>query len=205
MRIPLYQIDAFAERPFAGNPAAVCPLESWLSTDLMQAIAAENNLSETAFFVAEGEGWRVRWFTPTSEVDPTLAVAYVIFRFLRPEPERVLFRTEKAGDLTVNRDGDLLALDFPSRPAVPCPMPSGLGAALGREPAVVLAARDYLASMTIPTMWQGSPRISRRSLGSIARSSPPRLAVAGLISCHASLRHNLASTRIRLPARRIAP
>src|SRR5487761_471646 len=127
MRLPLYQIDAFADRPFTGNPAAVCPLESWLPDALMQAIAAENNLSETAFFVPEGEGYHLRWFTPTTEVDlcghATLAAAHVVFRFLAPRLQRVLFHTEEAGTLTVGRDGDLLALDFPARPPAPCPQP----------------------------------------------------------------------------------
>src|SRR5271167_1223204 len=149
MRIPLYQIDAFADGPFTGNPAAVCPLDAWLPDAVMQAIAAENNLSETAFFVPEDEGWRLRWFTPTTEVDlcghATLAAAYVIFSLLAPDRRRVVFRTEKAGNLAVARDGDLLALDFPTRPPAPCASPPGLGAALGRQPTAVLAARDYLA------------------------------------------------------------
>jgi predicted PhzF superfamily epimerase YddE/YHI9 len=149
MRIPLYQIDAFAGRPFAGNPAAVCPLDAWLPEDVMQAIAAENNLSETAFFVPEGEGYRLRWFTPTVEVDlcghATLASGYVVFRWLQPERASITFQTEKAGALTVARDGDLLALDFPSRPLLPCAMSEPLVAALGRRPAALFAARDYLA------------------------------------------------------------
>jgi PhzF family phenazine biosynthesis protein len=149
MRIPLYQVDAFADRPFIGNPAAVCPLEAWLPDEVMQAIAAENNLSETAFFVAEGAGYRLRWFTPVAEVDlcghATLASAYVIYRFLRPELREIAFETQQAGILTVTRDGDLLALDFPSRPPSPCAAPTGLAAALGAEPAAVLAARDYFA------------------------------------------------------------
>src|SRR5947207_1212292 len=149
MRLPLYQIDAFAEGPFTGNPAAVCPLESWLPDDVMQAIAAENNLSETAFFVSEGEGYRLRWFTPTTEVDlcghATLAAGFVVFGWLTPGRRSVTFQTQQAGTLTVARDGDLLALDFPSRPAVPCAMSEPLAAALGRRPAALLAARDYLA------------------------------------------------------------
>jgi predicted PhzF superfamily epimerase YddE/YHI9 len=149
MRIPIYHIDAFAEGPFTGNPAAVCPLDTWLPDRLMQAVAAENNLSETAFFVPDGEGWRLRWFTPTTEVDlcghATLAAAYVVLNFLAPQRERAVFRSEKAGELAVARDGELLALDFPSRPPDRCAVPSGLVAALGREPAEVLAARDYLA------------------------------------------------------------
>jgi PhzF family phenazine biosynthesis protein len=149
MRVPLYQVDAFADGPFTGNPAAVCPLDRWLPDPLMQAIAAENNLSETAFLVTEGEGWRLRWFTPTTEVElcghATLASAYVIFNVLMPERQRVVFRTEKAGDLAVTREGDLLALDFPAWPPRPCLAPADLVAALGRQPAVVFAARDYLA------------------------------------------------------------
>ncbi len=149
MRLPLYQIDAFAEGPFTGNPAAVCPLESWLDDRVMQAIAAENNLSETAFFVPESEEYRLRWFTPATEVDlcghATLASAYVVFHCLAPWRRRVHFRTGKAGTLAVSREGDLLALDFPAHPPVPCPLPEGLAAALGRVPAAMLAARYYLA------------------------------------------------------------
>ncbi len=115
----------------------------------MQAIAAENNLSETAFFVAEGEFYRLRWFTPTTEVDlcghATLAAGYVVFRWLRPERTSITFQTEAAGPLTVVRDGDLLALDFPSRPPEPCAMSEPLAAGLGQRPAALLAARDYLA------------------------------------------------------------
>ena len=149
MRIPLYQVDAFTDRPFAGNPAAVCPLEAWLPEDVMQAIAAENNLSETAFFVADGEGWHLRWFTPEAEIDlcghATLATAFVIFRFMMPQLQRAVFGTEKAGALVVTRDGERLALDFPAWPPAPCPPPPGLAQGLGREPVEVLAARDYLA------------------------------------------------------------
>lgn len=154
MRLPLYQVDAFADRLFAGNPAAVCPLEAWLPDEVMQAIAAENNLPETAFFVPEGDSWRLRWFTPTIEVDlcghATLASAYVISRFLTPDCDRIAFRTEKAGELAVTRDGELLALDFPAWPPAPCAAPPGLGAALGREPTAVRAARDYLAIYDAP-------------------------------------------------------
>jgi predicted PhzF superfamily epimerase YddE/YHI9 len=149
MRIPIYQLDAFTDRPFAGNPAAVCPLETWLPEATMQAIAAENNLSETAFFVREGERYGLRWFTPASEIDlcghATLATAHVVFRFLAPGTRRVVFRTEKAGVLEVTSEGELLALDFPSRPPDPCEAPPALGRGLGRAPEAVLAARDYLA------------------------------------------------------------
>jgi PhzF family phenazine biosynthesis protein len=149
MRIPLYQIDAFADGPFTGNPAAVCPLEAWLPAETMQAIAAENNLSETAFFVPEGDGYRLRWFTPSIEVDlcghATLASAFVVFRYLAPGRECVTFQTEKAGALTVGRDGENLVLDFPAMPPLPCPISAEVTAALGRKPVALLAARDYLA------------------------------------------------------------
>ncbi|HYC13572.1 MAG TPA: PhzF family phenazine biosynthesis protein [Stellaceae bacterium] len=149
MRLPLYQIDAFTARRFGGNPAAVVPLAEWLPDATLQAIAAENNLSETAFLRREGEDYALRWFTPTVEVDlcghATLASAFAVFRFLEPGRERVRFRTLKAGTLTVARQGELLAMDFPSRPPRPCALPAGLVAALRKAPATVLAARDLLA------------------------------------------------------------
>ncbi|MBV9825700.1 MAG: PhzF family phenazine biosynthesis protein [Alphaproteobacteria bacterium] len=147
--IPLYQVDAFSAGPFSGNPAAVCPLAAWLPDATMQSIAAANNLAETAFFVAEGEGYRLRWFTPTTEVDlcghATLASAYVVFAFLAPWRRQVTFQTQQAGPLTVSRAGKQLAMDFPARPPAPCAMSEALAAALGRPPAALLAARDYLA------------------------------------------------------------
>ena len=119
MKIKQYQVDAFARRVFEGNPAAVCPLEAWLPDELMQAIAMENNLSETAFFVPEGDGYRLRWFTPLAEVDlcghATLASAHVILNVLGEKKDRVDFET-RSGKLTVTRDGDMLAMDFPAQP-----------------------------------------------------------------------------------------
>jgi PhzF family phenazine biosynthesis protein len=150
MRLPIYQLDAFTSRLFAGNPAAVVPLEEWPPDATLQAIAAENNLAETAFFVPRGAEWELRWFTPTVEVDlcghATLAAAAVILRHLAPEAQKVLFRTRKAGILTVARHGDALALDLPARPPekLPGPAPAALAAALGAVPAEVLVARDYL-------------------------------------------------------------
>jgi PhzF family phenazine biosynthesis protein len=148
MQLSLYQVDAFTDRLFGGNPAAVCPLEHWLPDATLQAIAAENNLAETAFFVREGGDYALRWFTPTVEVDlcghATLASAYVIFRGA-PDRSRVTFRTLKAGTLAVSRTGDLLSLDFPARPAEPVAAPTGLAAALGHAPVEVLAARDLMA------------------------------------------------------------
>ena len=149
MRVPLYQIDAFTSRLFGGNPAAVVPLETWLPDGTMQAIAAENNVAETAFFARDGADYAIRWFTPTVEVDlcghATLASAHVIFRILEPSRAQVIFRTVKAGTLVVSRQGDDLALDFPARPPQAVAAPPALAAALGRAPFAVLAARDYLA------------------------------------------------------------
>jgi PhzF family phenazine biosynthesis protein len=147
VKIPIYQVDAFTDAVFGGNSAAVCPLERWLPDATLQAIAAENNLSETAFFVKSDSGLHLRWFTPAVEVDlcghATLASAYVLFHFLGETSDRITFQT-KSGKLVVYRDGDLLSLDFPSRPAVPVEACSGLIQSLGSEPQIVLAARDYL-------------------------------------------------------------
>jgi len=148
MRIPLYHIDAFTSRLFSGNPAAVCPLEEWLEDRLLQAIAAENNLSETAFFVRHGDRYHLRWFTPTMEVDlcghATLASAFVILNNLEPSKDSVAFDTA-SGEIIVRRDGDLLSMDFPARPPVPCEVPAGFVEALGRRPAEVLKSRDLMA------------------------------------------------------------
>jgi PhzF family phenazine biosynthesis protein len=117
MKIRQYQIDAFTSRLFGGNPAAVCPLDAWLEDQTLQAIAAENNLSETAFFVGGKGSYHLRWFTPTVEVNlcghATLASAFVVFRHLEPSLETVSFRS-KSGELRVTRSGDLLTLDFPA-------------------------------------------------------------------------------------------
>ena len=148
MRLPIYQVDAFTDRLFGGNPAAVCPLEAWLPDATMQAIAAENNLSETAFFVGDGGDYALRWFTPAVEVDlcghATLASGYVVMRFLEPQRESVSFHTRKAGELIVTRHDDMLVMDFPAWPAAPCTPPPGLFAALGGAPREVLRARDHL-------------------------------------------------------------
>lgn len=148
MKLPLYQIDAFASRVFAGNPAAVVPLEAWLPDDTMQAIASENNLSETAFFVRHGEDYELRWFTPVAEIDlaghPTLATAWLILNRLATDKASVVFHTKIGDRLTVVRDQDRLAMDFPARP----PRRRDIGdvaAALGSSPVEILAARDGFA------------------------------------------------------------
>jgi PhzF family phenazine biosynthesis protein len=137
MKIPLYQLDAFTSKPFAGNPAAICPLETWLDDATMQAIATENNLSETAFFVPEDEGFHLRWFTPAMEValcgHATLATAWVIFNRFDWQLDTIDFRT-RSGLLTVARDDDRLALDLPAQPASPVGADEALATALGVLP-----------------------------------------------------------------------
>jgi predicted PhzF superfamily epimerase YddE/YHI9 len=146
--LPIYQIDAFTDQVFGGNPAAVCPLDAWIPDAQMQAIAAENNLSETAFFVAEGDGYRLRWFTPTVEVDlcghATLAAGWLVLNRLAFERGEVRFAT-RSGDLFVRRDGDLMVLDFPAAAATKCPAPEELIRGLGREPFETYRAEYYLA------------------------------------------------------------
>jgi PhzF family phenazine biosynthesis protein len=138
MHIPLYQVDAFTSRLFGGNPAAVCPLAEWLPEATMLAIAAENNLAETAFFVGEGENYLLRWFTPTVEVElcghATLASGYVVTHVLQPERHSVRFETLRAGPLEVTRDGNLLAMDFPAWPPDTEPADPRILEALGVAP-----------------------------------------------------------------------
>jgi PhzF family phenazine biosynthesis protein len=147
MKLTIYQVDAFTKEVFRGNPAAICPLESWLDAELMQRIALENNLSETAFFVKKDDVYEIRWFTPTFEIDlcghATLASAFVIFEILKLETETVKFHSHKSGELSVEKNGDLFVLDFPSRPVAKAEIPEGLIEALGKEPKEVFKARDY--------------------------------------------------------------
>ena len=154
MQLQLFQVDAFAEKPFEGNPAAVVPLERWLDDEVMQKIAMENNLSETAFFVRTGEGaYDLRWFTPMSEIalcgHATLASAWVVFNKLAPALSRVAFSTQ-SGILTVERaEHDLLAMSLPAFEARPHAKGRAFGAALGeafrREPLEVFSANYALA------------------------------------------------------------
>lgn len=146
MKVPLFHVDAFAAQPFAGNPAAVCVLERWLPDATLLAIAAELNLSETAFVVPEGGRFHLRWFTPVAEMDlcghATLATAHVLMETTgRRDPLR--FRS-MSGELGVRAEGARLALDFPSRPGSACEVPDALVRGLGARPQEVLAARDYL-------------------------------------------------------------
>lgn len=148
MSIPIYVVDAFAEERFKGNPAAICPLETWLADDVMQAIAAENNLAETAFFVRRDGAYDLRWFTPAVEVDlcghATLASAYVITSHLEPDLDSIKFRT-RSGELVVSRSGESLTLDFPALPPQPVDRREAVAAALGSQPEAVLVADKLLA------------------------------------------------------------
>jgi PhzF family phenazine biosynthesis protein len=147
MELDLYQIDAFASKPFEGNPAAVCPIDDWLSDELMQSIAEENNLSETAFFIPTDNGFHIRWFTPTNEVDlcghATLAAAYVLFNILGYKGEKVVFNS-KSGILTVTKNDEWLVMDFPAQPPVLCDIPKEIEKAFDIAPIECLKSEDYI-------------------------------------------------------------
>jgi PhzF family phenazine biosynthesis protein len=147
MNIPIYQADAFTDKLFGGNPAAVCPLGKWLDEELLQKIAAENNLSETAFFVKKGEGFELRWFTPKVEVDlcghATLASAHVIFNHLGYDEKQITFNSA-SGELKVTTADGLITLDFPSAPPSPVETVPELTQGLGLKPKEVHKSRDYL-------------------------------------------------------------
>lgn len=147
MKLSIYQIDAFAERAFEGNPAAVCPLTEWLSDEVMQSIAEENNLSETAFFVPTEHGFHIRWFTPVAEVDlcghATLASAYVIFFLLGFENNTINFES-KSGLLKVEQKDDLLVMNFPSQLPTPCQTPDEIIRAFKNTPVECLTSEDYI-------------------------------------------------------------
>jgi predicted PhzF superfamily epimerase YddE/YHI9 len=148
MKLPYYEVSAFTTNPFGGNPAGACPLGAWLPDSVLQAIAANNNLAETAFTVPRGNDFELRWFTPTIEIDlcghATLAAAFVLFNERGLRADEVRFHS-RSGLLTVSRTHDLLTLDFPSRPATVCVVPETLIRGLGAKPKEVLKARDYLA------------------------------------------------------------
>jgi len=148
MLLKIYQIDAFTSELFKGNPAAVCPLEEWLSDEKMQKIAMENNLSETAFFVPKGNEFHIRWFSPTNEVDlcghATLASSFVIFNILNYDKEQIEFDS-KSGKLIVTKENDKLTLDFPAQPPVWCDIPKEIINAFDTKPIECLKSEDYIA------------------------------------------------------------
>lgn len=148
MRIRIFQVNAFATEVFSGNPAAVCLLQEWLREDLLQSIAAENNLSETAFVVSKGESLELRWFTPATEValcgHATLASGFVFLHCLGWPQDFVRFQTRRSGFLTVAKRGELLEMDFPSRPVEAEMSPSGLDSALGVIPSASFLSEEDL-------------------------------------------------------------
>ncbi len=148
MKLPYYEVSAFATNPFGGNPAGVCPLDAWLPDATLQGIAANNNLAETAFTVSRGSDFELRWFTPTIEMDlcghATLAAAAILFNERGLRGDEVHFHT-RSGLLSVKRAKDLLTLDFPSRPATSVAIPEALVRGLGAAPQSVFKARDLLA------------------------------------------------------------
>ena len=148
MKIPYYQIDAFTEERFKGNPAGVCFLPRvWLPDEVMQKIAAENGVSETAFVIREGEGYGLRWFSPTMEVDlcghATVATAQAIFFETGLDAESISFKT-RSGVISVARVDDMMVLDFPARPPQRCEAPEGVEFAMGTMPQEIWRARDYM-------------------------------------------------------------
>lgn len=148
MKLPIWQVDAFSGRRFAGNPAAVVPLTSWLPDSVLRDIAAENNLSETAYLLRDGEDYQIRWFTPTEEVPlcghATLASAWVVFHRLEPARTRVVFRSQ-SGPLPVERVGQRLTLDFPINTLEPAPAGEGVVQALGHAPRELYSGWHWLA------------------------------------------------------------
>jgi PhzF family phenazine biosynthesis protein len=147
--VPIFQVDAFTSGPFTGNPAAVCVLSEWLTDDLMQKIAMENNLAETAFIVQQDTDYLIRWFTPVTEVDlcghATLASSFVVMNILQPERHEVIFHTGKMGDLIVRKKGELLELDFPTDTLRKCDLPDLIIESLDKEPVECFMGRsDYL-------------------------------------------------------------
>ncbi len=152
MKLPIYQVDAFAEKAFEGNPAAVVPLDEWLPETTMQSIAAENNLAETAFFVATDGGFHIRWFTPTKEASlcghATLASAFVLFNCLdyaADSDKKSIVFDSMSGRLSVSKQGELLTLDFPNQKPELCDIPEVLVQGLGKQPVACLQNEDYVA------------------------------------------------------------
>ncbi|MFA7164352.1 MAG: PhzF family phenazine biosynthesis protein [Desulfoplanes sp.] len=150
MRVPIYQVDAFTTHIFGGNPAAVCPLTTWLPHRILQSVAQENNLAETVYFVDTGDHFAIRWFTPEGEIDlcghATLAAAHIIFQTLRPEWNTVVFRSPSHEILTVRREPGtgVYAMDFPAWTMQPCQAPAEIVAAMGCKPLTAFENRDLI-------------------------------------------------------------
>ncbi len=184
MKLSLYQVDAFAEKSFEGNPAAVIPLESWLPDRTMQAIAEENNLAETVFFVPASEGYHIRWFTPNQEVrlcgHATLASAYVLFEVVGLKADSISFDS-LSGPLVVTKTDGFYTLDFPAQPPVPCAIPEDLVAGLGVNPIECYRSEDYLA------VFDSEDEVSSMTPN---HSSLERLGLRGVIATARSSEHD---------------
>ncbi|MBD3226258.1 MAG: PhzF family phenazine biosynthesis isomerase [Caldithrix sp.] len=181
MQLPLYQVDVFTDRLFRGNPAAVCPLPHWLEDDLLQSIAAENNLSETAFFVKEKEDYRLRWFTPRVEVElcghATMASAFVIFRNLESQARKVHFNT-LSGRLSVRNTEQGLQMDLPAYTVEPCAISQTLIDGLQAAPKECYRSKHYLAvfenEQDIIDMQPDFAAIKALDVGEVMVSAPGR-------------------------------
>ncbi len=181
MNIPFYQIDAFANEVFSGNPAGVCLLDEWLRDDALQSIAAENNLPETAFLVRRENYYDLRWFTPQVEIDlcghATLASGHVIFEYVDPGAGQVKFMS-KSGKLSVKKRDGLLYLDFPSRKPAACTLSDGIDVMLGSAPSDILASRDLMVVFddedTIRAMTPDYDALSRLEYFAVIVTAPGR-------------------------------
>lgn len=155
MNLQIFQVDAFTQKTFGGNPAAVCPLQEWLADDVMLKIAAENNLSETAFFVKRGDFYEIRWFTPTIEIDlcghATLATAFVIFNCLNLEEKEVRLFSPRSGKLSVEKQDDLFILDFPNYGLNEVEVMPELAEAIGKTPENTWETQGNMAMMLFET------------------------------------------------------
>lgn len=192
-----YHVDAFAEKPFEGNPAAVCVLDSYPADELMQKIAMENNLSETAFTVKEGDHYRLRWFTPGGEIDlcghATLGTAFVLFSYFEKEAASITFQT-MSGPLTVVRKGDLLEMDFPAYELKQVPVTKAMEDAFGVSITEAWLGRDLLCvtedASVVPTLTPDQAKLMEldgllqhitakgTEFDSVSRTFAPKLAVA---------------------------
>ena len=175
MRLAVYHVDAFTDRAFGGNPAAVCPLNSWLDDQTLRKVAAENNLSATAFFVAGNGGYELRWFTPVCEIrlcgHATLAAGFVILNMLDPDANEVQFRTRFSGGIGVNRDSGLYAMDLPALPPAPATERATLIEALG-SPAAPIEVLE--ANHTFVAVFEGQDSVAtfRPHFGRLAALHP---------------------------------
>ena len=214
MKLPLYHVDAFTDRVFSGNPAAICPLNQWLDDQTMLAIAAENNLSETAFCVREGEQYGLRWFAPKSEVQlcghATLATGFVVLNYLQQGATTVTFRT-CSGLLSVKQDGEFLEMDLPLIPAQPCSAPPDLISGLDPQPRRVLESGESAADRNYFVVYgtEDEVRSAKPNLSQLEKLHPPasasRLRDANQTSSPATSRPATEFRKIPLPVPRIAP